>query len=982
MQSSDILTCTKLIVIFVSVAFHDQIVLQQLVVSTQQIAVAGLDAFPLWHDIGNATQPCFIDKSSAEQGTIAFHSSSFHACSIQVSSDHHLNIEVLSKYDEDNFFFVEKLNNCPHKYVAIHGNPRSCNVTVVAENFQLNLLSNTSVSISEVKSTESVLECGDLNASTETEELVTNTLSCTNLRVYRNVFECVNEGFEGSCKFYFPSSCNVSLSKHEAVLQCLDSDLPKAERGLLVYHVRITQLYLSDNGILSIDINTFSDLKYLQELNLDHNKLEELQPGVFNGLLNLESLSLWANQLSSLDSTIFRGLVKLEKLDLTDNKLSLLPGTLIQDLVNLKDVQLALNMLITLDSMFFHGLRRLYIINFYKNHLISLPAGLFNGLENLQYLWISENHQLEFLPPSLFQGSKNLKDLYLNNNRLGPLPIGIFQDLENVETLVLQNNPLQSIASGTFQGLKTLRILRLRNTSLSDLPHGTFQGLGNLTGLTIGYNELYSLDDDVFKGLHNLQRLILQFNHLKILPVKLFDDLRKLTLLKLTSNQLSNLDADIFVSMPKLSFLDISLNNFVNIQIPSQALSQLTVFVISHNPLNEVNKKSFSGITSETNLIVSQNEICECYAPQNAQCVAEDDRSPYLTCDRLLSDRFLVVVMWLIGILSLAGNLFVIIWKQKDLHGNKVQSILLTNLAFSDFLMGVYMIIIACADIYFGDNFPLQSEKWRSGVTCRIAGTLSILSSEASVFFVTLISIDRFLHISFPLSTKNFNKRSILITSTLTWLFALALGLVPNILAGRNFKFYDNSHVCVGFPLALLESFTKQPFDLIEWEGILFKFFSDYSVPSGTVATGLYYSTALFLGLNCICYLVILGCYIEIIRAVRASSKRTGRTQNMNEQIKMTVKVTAIVATDFLCWFPIIILGILVQTRAITLPPSVFAWLVTCVLPINSAVNPYLYTISEVISKHSKKLENISMRTQDSSITEQSKKHASASTVA
>ena len=74
----------------------------------------------------------------------------------------------------------------------------------------------------------------------------------------------------------------------------------------------------------------------------------------------------------------------------------------------------------------------------------------------------------------------------------------------------------------------------------------------------------------------------------------------------------------------------------------------------------------------------------------------------------------------------------------------------------------------------------------------------------------------------------------------------------------------------------------------------------------------------------------------------------------MKEQIRMTTKVAAIVLTDFACWFPIIILGILVQAGALTLPPSVFAWCVTFILPINSAINPYLYTIAAVISKHRK----------------------------
>ena len=42
------------------------------------------------------------------------------------------------------------------------------------------------------------------------------------------------------------------------------------------------------------------------------------------------------------------------------------------------------------------------------------------------------------------------------------------------------------------------------------------------------------------------------------------------------------------------------------------------------------------------------------------------------------------------------------------------------------------------------------------------------------------------------------------------------------------------------------------------------------------------------------------------------------------------------------------------QTRVIELSPSVFAWCVTFVLPINSAINPYLYTIADVVLKYRK----------------------------
>ena len=93
-------------------------------------------------------------------------------------------------------------------------------------------------------------------------------------------------------------------------------------------------------------------------------------------------------------------------------------------------------------------------------------------------------------------------------------------------------------------------------------------------------------------------------------------------------------------------------------------------------------------------------------------CEAEGERSSYLTCDRLLSDRVLVVLMWLIGLNALGGNIFVLIWKRLASDRNSVQNLLLTNLALSDFLMGIYMILIASADIFFGEKFPMKAESW------------------------------------------------------------------------------------------------------------------------------------------------------------------------------------------------------------------------------------------------------------------------------
>ena len=324
--------------------------------------------------------------------------------------------------------------------------------------------------------------------------------------------------------------------------------------------------------------------------------------------------------------------------------------------------------------------------------------------------------------------------------------------------------------------------------------------------------------------------------------------------------------------------------------------------------------------------------------------------SPYLTCDKLLSLTALSVFIWIIGCSAILGNIFVVWWKQfKQRVENEVQSYLLSNLAMSDLLMGIYMIIIASADIYYGQYFPMNAENWRSSVLCRVAGTIAITSCEASVLFVTFISIDIFITIKFPFSIHKLCVKSTRLISALVWAFSLTLGLTASILAGTNSDLYDNSHVCIGLPLAQVVRYKTKTI-----EAANFEYWEDAKtveiVESSDQSPGLYFSVAVFIAFNMFCFLMIMACYIGLIRAVSKASSEAFRQRKMAEEVRMTLKVSAIVLTDFFCWFPICLVGALVQIGLIELPNSVFAWAVTFVLPINSAINPFLYTIATVIT--------------------------------
>ena len=239
-----------------------------------------------------------------------------------------------------------------------------------------------------------------------------------------------------------------------------------------------------------------------------------------------------------------------------------------------------------------------------------------------------------------------------------------------------------------------------------------------------------------------METLYLEDNSIEYLETNVFVDLKALYTLTLNGNKLKRISTETFVNTLNLAILDFSKNDLNN--IPSLRNLQNLQFLLKGN-----NLLGIEGLRNGLQMFVSQHEICYCYVPEGDNCSAATARSPYLTCDRLLSDRVLVAMMWFIGLSALAGNVFVLVYQNKQ-NKHKVQSLLLNNLTASDLLMGIYMIVIAIADIYFGTNFPMQAEMWRTGIPCKVAGTLSILSSEASVFFVTVISLDRFVSIKYP----------------------------------------------------------------------------------------------------------------------------------------------------------------------------------------------------------------------------------------
>ena len=122
-----------------------------------------------------------------------------------------------------------------------------------------------------------------------------------------------------------------------------------------------------------------------------------------------------------------------------------------------------------------------------------------------------------------------------------------------------------------------------------------------------------------------------------------------------------------------------------------------------------------------------------CYAKKAIEDL--DCKSPlneFSSCEDMMKNPAVRVCLWILGIIALVGNVLVIFWRLVHSEDSKVQSFLLKNLAFSDFLMGVYLIIIAVQDTRWQGEYFKHDVQWRAGTVCQVTGALSMLSSEVS----------------------------------------------------------------------------------------------------------------------------------------------------------------------------------------------------------------------------------------------------------
>ncbi|XP_063691145.1 uncharacterized protein LOC134823553 [Bolinopsis microptera] len=319
-----------------------------------------------------------------------------------------------------------------------------------------------------------------------------------------------------------------------------------------------------------------------------------------------------------------------------------------------------------------------------------------------------------------------------------------------------------------------------------------------------------------------------------------------------------------------------------------------------------------------------------------------------------------------------------------------------------DLVIGLYLVLLSFYDSFiYGTEFCRHQAEWLTGTTCSILGVISTVGSQVSLFAMTALSVIRMFWLTFksipgPANRSSAVKLTFLATGIIT--ASLAIAFIPLISSLEEYfvqgMFYDPIYkLFIGFPnkekhIKVLQAyynttnitmdltwkeisekvdgiFTQhEPYELLSRRPVhfygndgvcLYKYFvrSDdarrirQSVESGVNITDHKGDLAvwLMLAMNLVCIIIITSCYLFINIQTRIASRRSGQDQNQagvraNRAIQN--KIAIIVATDFLCWVPFIIISGMHNMNLI----DATNWYVSfamIVLPLNSVINPLIY---------------------------------------
>ncbi|CAG0880697.1 unnamed protein product [Darwinula stevensoni] len=548
----------------------------------------------------------------------------------------------------------------------------------------------------------------------------------------------------------------------------------------------------------------------------------------------------------------------------------------------------------------------------------------------------------------------NLTKLLLHGNLIENLTEDAFIDFPGLVSLVLDRNPLKRLPNYVFKGNPLLTNIHILDSKLEGIEEAAFWGLNS--SISFLFLDGNSLTDSALSSLRHFRHIFmldLARNEIELRHVS-FPDISSVGNLYLSFNRIEQIREDTFASVNITNYLTLRGNRIQTMEENAFGRqNSLGVLDLSANKIRHLSSGVFSGLISLRELEFQSFHYCS-YTPSVKHCHPNSDgenlvRNPFrislrrgaaILCgsrteihrakveigrnvagisstESLLGPWFLRVWVWTMAFLTCLGNGLVIWGRMKIKADNNIVTFSIKNLAAADFLMGLYLFVIGGVDFTLPGRYNSYSLVWRSSGMCSLAGALAMLSTQVSVLVLAFLSLDRVLVVGVAFPSYQLDMKHARTILAAIWLLGFALALFP-VFAWNVVEYYGaGSGMC--FPLHITDPYMKG------WE----------------------YSAIVFFGINLLSLLVIVVSYSWMWMAIFRTRKNVDMGLRASNDWVFLVRFFLVVATDCLCWIPVIILKI-VSILLVHIPESVVSPILVVFLPLNSALNPLIYTFSSL----------------------------------
>ncbi|XP_077341724.1 follicle-stimulating hormone receptor [Lithobates pipiens] len=563
-----------------------------------------------------------------------------------------------------------------------------------------------------------------------------------------------------------------------------------------------------------------------------------------------------------------------------------------------------------------------------------IPNGVFSGFQELTNIEISENYDLKSIEANVFSNNPQLQEIRIEKaNSLEHIDHNAFWNLPMLKYLFIYNTGIHIIpAVSRIQSLEIVFLDIQDNINIKKIKRNAFSGLSNESvRLWLVQNDIEEIENHAFNGT-NVHELLLSGNQkLTTLPDLVFHGASGPEVLDISKTQIN--------SLPKYGLEHIKkliANHAYNLKKlpPLERLSSLIEANLTYpshccafknwkkqksstdvHPLCNRSSYFLNGDSKSTNRRSAQMDYYTssdlsfehddfdyyfCFDVQNVKCFPKPDE--FNPCEDIMGYDFLRILMWCISILAISGNAVVLIILITSKSKFSVPKFLMCNLAFADFCMGIYLLLIASVDIKTKSQYYNYAIEWQTGAGCHAAGFFTVFASELSVYTLTAITLERWHTITYAMQLqRKVRLRHAFIIMISGWIFAIVVALLPIVGISNYMK------VSICLPMDI-ESLPSQAY-------IIF-----------------------LLVLNVLAFVAICMCYAHIYITVRNPD-----IVSSHSDTKTAIRMAVLIFTNFLCTAPISFFAISASLKVPLITVSNSKILLVLFYPINSCANPFLY---------------------------------------